>query len=252
MAGLRGDKSTGYGWWDIRSLFSSAKAGDDSALSALVGALADAHPFSRWLAGKGLARSAAGLRRLRDVVTGSAPVVQAAAADAFVYASTADASVLLPMLSSPDALMRQSAVEVLLRKRHRQLASHLGQLLGDSSLWVRRAAAAAVGHLGERAHIPVLTALLRDESFLVRRSAAYALGALRAREAVESLLYVLNDNDPVVRRNAAWSLGRIGDRTALPSLKALSQDTALEGDVAAEAQRALASIEPLSRWKRTN
>ena len=248
MAGLQQAKNAPAKWQNIRR--TSAGAGDEAALSVLAAALVDDHPFVRWLAGKGLAQSAAGIGRLREALGGGVPGAQAAAADAFFYASTGDADVLVPALSSQDALVRQSAVEVLMRKRHRQLAPHLGKLMGDSNLWVRRAAAAAAGHLGERTHVRMLVALLRDESFLVRRSATYALGAVRAREAAEPLVHSLNDDDPGVRRNAAWSLGRIGDRMALPSLQALSKDSALDGDVAAEAERAVAAIEKPSWWKR--
>jgi HEAT repeat protein len=53
----------------------------------------------------------------------------------------------------------------------------------------------------------------------------------------------LSDADAQVRRNAAWGLGRIGDRDALPKLRLLLSDTALDGDVASEAQAAIRAIE---------
>jgi len=250
MAELQQAKHALTKWQDIQRVSATFRAGDGTALSALVAALVDEHPFVRWLAGKSLAQSAVGIGRLREVLIGGSADAQAAAADAFLYAGSGDAGVLVSVLSSQDALVRQSAVEALMRKRHHQLAPHLGKLMGDPDPWVRRAAAAAAGHLGERSHVQMLVTLLRDESFLVRRSAAYALGALRANVAVESLMPALNDDDAGVRRNAAWSLGRIGARTALTQLKALSKDAALDGDVAAEAERAVAAIEKPSWWKR--
>ena len=53
----------------------------------------------------------------------------------------------------------------------------------------------------------------------------------------------LNDPDPQVRRNAAWALGRIGDPAALPKLRALLAETALDTDVAKEAEAAVYAIQ---------
>ncbi len=77
----------------------------------------------------------------------------------------------------------------------------------------------------------------------MRRGASYALGAMRARQAGPSLILALDDPDPVVRRNAAWALGRIEDPVALAQLRALQADTALDGDVAREAEAAIYAIQ---------
>jgi HEAT repeat protein len=83
----------------------------------------------------------------------------------------------------------------------------------------------------------------------VRRSAAYALGAMRAGQVTPALIKALDDPDSQVRRNAAWALGRIGDPAALPRLRALRVDTALDGDVAREAEAAVRAIERPG-WRR--
>ena len=237
-------------WRRIVASFAAARAGDGGTVAALVAGLSDDHAFVRWLAGKGLALSPVGIGRLRDVLEHGAPGARAAAADAFFYADAAAMESLVMALDNADVLVRQSAVEVLARKHHRGLLPHLNKLMEDDSPWVRRAAAMSAGHLGERTQIPRLISLLHDESFLVRRSAAYALGAMRAVESLDNLVNVLTDADPGVRRNAAWSLGRIGDRRALPSLRNLLGDHALDGEVAAEAERAAAAIERPALFKR--
>jgi HEAT repeat protein len=114
---------------------------------------------------------------------------------------------------------------------------------------VRRAAARALGHVGDSSAVGPLSQRLGDESPWVRRSAAYALGAMRARETMPPLMMALDDPDPQVRRNAAWALGRIGDPAALPKLHALRADTALDGDVAREAEAAVRAIQRPD-WRR--
>jgi HEAT repeat protein len=109
----------------------------------------------------------------------------------------------------------------------------------DESVWVRRAATKALGHIGDSSAVEPLTRGLADDSPWVRRSAAYALGAMRAGEAASGLISALADPDAQVRRNAAWALGRIGDPLALPDLRALLADDALAGQVAREAQIAI-------------
>ncbi len=133
--------------------------------------------------------------------------------------------------------------EALGRLRHQTAWPRLTALLEDSSIWVRRAAIRALGHIGDSGAVDPLTKCLTDESPLVRRSATYALGAMRARQAGPSLVPALDDPDPEVRRNAAWALGRIGDPVALPKLRALQADTALDGDVAKEAEAAIYAIQ---------
>jgi HEAT repeat protein len=116
-------------------------------------------------------------------------------------------------------------------------------LSSDECEWVRRAAAAALGHINHPESVGTLQAGLNDVSPLVRRSAAYALGAMRARASLQTLIAALEDPDPGVRRNAAWGLGRIGDRAALASLQKLFEDDAWDGAVSMEARKACAAIE---------
>ena len=90
--------------------------------------------------------------------------------------------------------------------------------------WIARENAVwALGALGDRKAVPVVSAALRDTEAAVRRRGAWALGALDASEAVTALVGALADEDTGVRRQAAWALGAIGDRAAVDGLlKALT------------------------------
>ena len=238
-------------WRAATHLIDAVRSQDAVALAALGNALDDEHPFVRWRAGLTLAQAGRpqAVALLHDGLKHGSPRHRAAAADALATTRQADVELLLDTLAGKEALVRQSAAEALGRLGHRRDAARFVALLTDESSWVRRAAARVLGHIGDGAAIAHLGRRLADESPLVRRSAAYALGAMRARPAVSALLEALGDPDPQVRRNAAWGLGRIGDPAALPKLRLLCTDTALDGDVANEAQAAMRAIER-PKWQR--
>jgi len=86
--------------------------------------------------------------------------------------------------------------------------------LQSSDPLVRRAAAEALGRMGERAARPevvrTLAERLRDEEPDVRRAAAEALGRIREaapREVVGGVLRT-GDDDPLAPEIVAWVLGR--------------------------------------------
>jgi HEAT repeat protein len=241
---LRSDKAADR-WQAAAHLIDAARAQHAVTLAALGKALDDDHPFVRWRAGLALAQAgrSQSMALLLDGLKHGSARCRAATADALSTTRQADVDLLLNALASKEALVRQSAAEALGRLGHRRDAARFIMLLTDESPWVRRAAARILGHSGDSTAVPHLAKRLGDESPLVRRSAAYALGAMRARPAVSALMAALGDADAQVRRNAAWGLGRIGDRDALPKLRLLLSDTALDGDVASEAQAAIRAIE---------
>jgi len=241
---LRSDKAADR-WQAAAHLIDAVRSQHAVTLAALGNALDDDHPFVRWRAGLTLAQAgrSQAIALLLDGLKHGSPRCRAAAADALAYTRQADVELLLDALVSKEAIVRQSAAEALGRLGYRGGAARFVALLTDQSPWVRRAAARALGHIGDNTAVAHLGQRLGDESPLVRRSAAYALGAMRATPAVSALVAALSDPDAQVRRNAAWGLGRIGDRTALPKLRLLRGDTALDGDVANEAQAAMRAIE---------
>jgi HEAT repeat protein len=97
-----------------------------------------------------------------------------------------------------------------------------------SAAWIaRRNAAWALGALGNRTAVPLLTGTLRDVEPAVRRRSAWAIGVLEGSEAVQALIATLEDTDATVREQAAWALGVIGDRRAVePLMKSLADSAA--------------------------
>jgi HEAT repeat protein len=93
--------------------------------------------------------------------------------------------------------------------------------------WIaRKNAAWALGALGNRSAIPLLSRTLRDAEPAVRGRGAWALGALDSSEAVPALVEALKDTDPGVREQVAWALGAIGDRRAVDGLIGALADSA--------------------------
>lgn len=88
-----------------------------------------------------------------------------------------------------------------------------------STGWIaRKNAAWALGALGNRTAVPLLSRTLRDTEPAVRNRSAWALGALDGSEAVPALVEALKDSDAGVREQVAWALGAIGDRRGVDGL----------------------------------
>ena len=119
----------------------------------------------------------------------------------------------------------QTAADIALREIGAAAVPGLITGLKDPDLYVRRAAARALGTKEWAAAVPALAAALNDPEQLVRRAAAQALGWPIAAEAVPALVTHLEDPDLNVRRAIAEALGNIGPG-AVDALSALS--TALE------------------------
>jgi len=105
---------------------------------------------------------------------------------------------------------------------------------------VRKAAAEALGKIGDQRAVKPLIEALRDKDSDVRKAAAKALGKIGDQRAVESLIQALRNNDPDVRKAAAKALGKIGDQRAVkPLIEALRDN---DPDVCYTAAEALKKI----------
>jgi hypothetical protein len=82
---------------------------------------------------------------------------------------------------------------------------------------LKRRLVEAFGAAGAPA-VPALIQALGDSDWDVRRAAAEALGKLGDPQAVPALIQALGDSDVGVRRAAAEALGKIGDPQAVPAL----------------------------------
>lgn len=132
-------------------------------------------------------------------------------------------------------------------------------VLTDSRRWVKRAAAAALGRIGDRRAVESLIGSLQDEDVnLVAATSlgeigdkravgpllamlsskdkyiwivvSRALGEIRDSRAIDPLLQALKDVQKSVRKGAAEALGEIGDRKALEPLS-IAIDEEPESDV---------------------
>ena len=90
--------------------------------------------------------------------------------------------------------------------------------LKDSDKDVRKAAAEALGKIGDKSAVPALIKALKDGYWQVRTAAAAALGKIGDKSAVPALIEALKDKDSDVRTAAAEALGTIGDTRAVPAL----------------------------------
>jgi len=118
----------------------------------------------------------------------------------------------------------------------------LDQLRGDDT-WVRAAAAGALINIGTPA-VDGLTEALQDSDKNVRRAAAKALGKIgesgENEQAVRGLSVALLDIDHAVRRFAAEAIGRIGAEDMVPQLSDTLNDSNAKVRIAAF--KALANI----------
>jgi HEAT repeat protein len=109
----------------------------------------------------------------------------------------------------------------------------------DSSL--RRAAAEALGQLGDARAVEPLIGALGDETVSVRQAAVGALGELDDARAVEPLIGLLHGKDRwSVRDAAVLALGRLGDARAVEPLIGLLHDE--DGSLVQKAVEALTAI----------
>jgi HEAT repeat protein/beta-lactamase regulating signal transducer with metallopeptidase domain len=78
----------------------------------------------------------------------------------------------------------------------------------DQDREVRKAAAHALGEIGDPAAVPALAALARGQDNAVRYVAVHALMEIEDPASVEVLVELLKDADPEVRKLAAQALGK--------------------------------------------
>jgi len=115
-------------------------------------------------------------------------------------------------------------------------------LLGDSSLTLRWAAAAGLGAFHDPRITGLLLPLLENGPMPLREAAIQALGENGDPGALEPLLGVLTKGVPALRWPAAQALGRLGDLRALePLLDELKRGEWKMGDPIARLLDAISS-----------
>lgn len=141
-------------------------------------------------------------------------------------------------------LQRALFVRMLGRTEDTRRFEELHLLLTEGHPLLRGPAAEALGYLGDQRALAGLLTILRDTAVddQVREPAAVALGQLGDPTVFDDLVTFLVDDNEFVRAACATALGKLGDRRAIePLSQAMLQDTKLVSDAAFEALKQFSS-----------
>jgi HEAT repeat protein len=222
------------------------QVGDVRAVEPLAKALADPVVRVRWRAATALGALRAPaeieplIRALHDPDLG----VRTAAAQAL--GELGDTAAVLPLLtlvrSAATPEVRAAAISALPGLGDRGAVEALLEALADKNDEVSRAAAQALGVLGDGRAVGPLAAIVEDatRTDLLRYDAARALAALGDAQGVPTLVRALSDSDAFLRQVAAQALGELKAKEAIPALRQALTD-ADEG-VRTKATEALAAL----------
>src|SRR3989449_6731530 len=122
------------------------------------------------------------------------------------------------------AAERRAAADALGRIGDSRAVARLLRALEDPAMTVRRASIVALLRLEAMNAVPIIARMLEDESGGVRVIAARVLGKFEDPRAVSALVRALGDVQWYVRQTAATALGQIGDRRAIAALEKATRD----------------------------
>jgi HEAT repeat protein len=128
------------------------------------------------------------------------------------------AGFLITYLTNDNALVRQTAAQVLGDMEVAVAEGPLIARLSDQNGHVRSTAAMALGRLQSRAAVAPLLTLLEDEYENVQEAAIQALAAIGDESVLENLLKDFSSRETFMRRNIALLLGKFSSERALDAL----------------------------------
>jgi hypothetical protein len=102
------------------------------------------------------------------------------------------------------------------RKKKRKDVAWLIRVLGHTDLVIRRAAAEALGSIGDKKAVEPLVVLLGDSDQSVQTTAAQALGQIGGERAVTALIRLFREKDRRLRKSATDALASIGTPAVEP------------------------------------
>lgn len=138
-----------------------------------------------------------------------------------LHRRTESVPVLLEIVSdaTEKPALRAQAVSLLSESCGTAFLATLVRLADDRAAEVRKAAALALGRLGDQSHRTVLRKLLRDADATVGIQAVEALVLNAGLAAKEDLAEILNDPRSPLRGKAVMEMVGAGDRSLIPVLK---------------------------------
>ncbi|MEE9149998.1 MAG: HEAT repeat domain-containing protein, partial [Candidatus Tectomicrobia bacterium] len=133
-------------------------------------------------------------------------------------------SVLIPLTTADDWIMRLSIVRILGRFDTPEVQQTLVALLKDPHKSIRQTALGALASSKNPANIGSICQLLRDPDLTVQSKAIEVVIQTNAPQTVQYLLELLQDDSEYVRRGAVEILNAIGDTSAIKDLLGVLRD----------------------------
>ena len=125
---------------------------------------------------------------------------------------------LCAALKDADRAVCKAAAEALGKIGDARVVDPLLIALKDADWRVRDVALSALGRIGDARALDPLVIALKDNDTKLRRSAVDALGQIGDSLAIDPLVIALKDNDKEVRSSVVCALGQIGDSLAIDPL----------------------------------
>ncbi len=160
-------------------------------------------------------------------------------ANSLTHINKDKAGFLVPYLSSDNALVRRTAVEVLGEAGYAEAEGRLILLLQDENGHVRSATAASLGRLRSKQAITPLLGLLGDDYENVQEAAIHALAAIGDESVLDGFMKDFSSRDAFMRRNIVLLLGKFSTEKAVDALAFALKDE--EPDVRKAVVKALAN-----------
>lgn len=182
---------------------------DTKATDLFIQALGDASPRVRSAALDGLAKrkDAKAVPVLMPFLTNEDAHVKGMAEKAITEFPDAALPLLLEAINGGNRKAREASVRVL-GKLGRSAVNLLESLLGDRDARLRRAAACALGEIGDPASVTVLLRAAKDDDGGVSHEACLALQKI-GPAALAPLISLINHENPHLRCRVAISLGNL-------------------------------------------
>ena len=136
---------------------------------------------------------------------------------------------LLKVLDDPSATSARKVliINLLGEMFATEAVPRLLTALKDPDIEIAKAAAVALGNIGQKDSIPALVEVLKTGKPELQAAAAKGLGLLGTLHAdfsiIPPLLEALNTNDIAVKTEVAWALGKLPDKKAYEPLYTLSK-----------------------------